>query len=279
MQYGKWLRALCAAESLGRKVLFMNHKNGSENLFTRVNDLLLTGEFAEAEQLLDEPLSREAILSWTRLRLFQGQAVTAVKRVWPLMEAFPTDPYYLLAAAEIMLEESSFTPRGFAALFDWVRECAGGSPDVLAKIGFAATMRGQWSYGMRCFLEALRIKEELKLKTAGTEVLILFWKRNRASVLSHLHDLECVDGRMRGDTYDDLPLEVIVRTVYILVTAKLEGGIPEAWPVALRLACNHREISEAWREQKLVPLFSRFCFNWIGIETTGGTRSGPWSSN
>ena len=261
----------------------MNHENGSENLFTRVNELLLTGEFAEAEQLLDEPLSGvssgEAILSWTRLMLLQGQTVTAAKRVWPLMEACPTDPYYLLAAAEIMLEESSFTPKGFAGLFDWVRQCAGGSPDVLAKIGFAATMRGHWSYGMRFFLEALRVKEELKLKITGTEVLILFWKRNRASLHSHLHDLECVDGRLRGDTFDDVPLEVIVRSIYILVTAKLEGGIPEAWPVALRLACNHREISRAWREENLVPLFSRFCFNWIGIETTGGTRSGPWTSN
>ena len=261
----------------------MNDENGSENLFTRVNELLSTGGFAEAEQLLEEPLSgvssREAILSWTRLMVLQGQTVTAVKRVWPLMEAFPTDPYYLLAAAEIMLEESSFTAKGFAALFDWVRECAGGSPDVLAKIGFAATMRGHWSYGMRSFLEALRVKEELKLKTTGAEVLILFWNRNRTSVHSHLHDLECLDGRLRGDTYDDLPLEVIVRTVYILVTAKLEGGIPEAWPVALRLACNHREISKAWREENLVPLFSRFCFNWIGIETTGGIRSGPWTSN
>jgi hypothetical protein len=132
---------------------------------------------------------------------------------------------------------------------------------------------------MRSFLEALRVKEELKLKTTGTEVLILFWNRNRTSVHSHLHDLECLDGRLRGDTYDDLPLEVIVRTVYILVTAKLEGEIPEAGPVALRLACNHREISKAWREENLVPLFSRFCFNWIGIETTGGTRSGPWTSN
>ena len=259
----------------------MNHENGSENLFTRVNELLSTGEFAEAEQLLDESLSdvssREAILSWTRLMLLQGQTVTAVKRVWPLMEAFPTDPYYLLAAAEIMLEESSFTPQGFAGLFDRVRECAGGSPDVLAKIGFAATMRGYWSYGMRSFLEALRVKEELK--TTGTQVLILLWKRNRASLHSHLHDVECLNGRWGGDTYDDLPLEVLVRSIYILVTAKQEGGIPEAWPVALRLACNHREISEAWREQNLVPLFSRFCFNWIGIETTGGTRSGPWSSN
>lgn len=259
----------------------MSDENGSENLFTRVNRLLSSGDFAEAEQLLAGPLSvvssREAILSWTRLKLVQGESVTAVKRVWPLMEAFPTNPYYLLAAAEIMLEESSSTPQGFAGLFDWVRECAGGSADVLAKIGFAATMRGYWSYGMRYFLEALKVKEELK--TTGTQDLILLWKRNRASLHSHLHDLECLDGRWGGDTYDDLPLEVIVRSVCILVTAKLEGGIPEAWPVAVRLACKHREISEAWNTASLVPLFSRFCSNWIGIETTGGTRSGPWSSN
>jgi len=72
---------------------------------------------------------------------------------------------------------------------------------------------------------------------------------------------------------------ILVRTVCILLLATTEAGISEAWPVAVRLACNHREISEAWNKKNLVPLFSRFCFEWMGIETRDGTKIGPWSTN
>lgn len=124
----------------------------------------------------------------------------------------------------------------------------------------------------------MRAKE--KVNITGSEDLILLWKKNEASLDVYLHGLAGLDGRgLDGDSLDDVPLELLVRTVCILLLATTEAGISEAWPVAVRLACNHRELSEAWTKQNFVPLFSRFCFNWMRFETTGGGKIGPWSSN
>jgi hypothetical protein len=163
-------------------------------------------------------------------------------------------------------------------VLDGVAACAGDSADMFAKIGFAAAMRGFWSYGMRFFIKAMRAKERPNI--TGSEDLILLWKRNEASLDLYMRSLVEPDGRgFNGDSLDDVPLEMLVRTVCILLLATTEAGISEAWPVAVRLACNHREISEAWNKKNLVPLLSRFCFEWMGIETRGGTKIGPWSTN
>jgi len=261
----------------------MSQENGSENFYTTIHRLLIFDDYARAAQVVDEKLSvdscsREAILSWTELKLLQGQTDTALKRLGPLMKAFPEDPYYLLAWTEIVMQEFYCTEGVVTDMLDRVAECAGGSSDVLAKIGFVATSRGYWSYGMRFFIEALRARE--RVKTTDSADLILLWKKNEASLDAYLQSLVALEGRgLDGDTLDDVPLEMIVRTVCILVTAKTEGGISEAWPIALRFACNHREISAAFSKDSLVPLLSRFCLNWVGIETIGGTRQGPWSTN
>ena len=261
----------------------MNQQNRAGNLYTRIHRLLVTERYSEAERVLDEhlsrdPSSREAILSWTELKLVQGQTDTAIKRLGPLTIGFPTDPYYMLAAAEIIMQETYVTPTDVTELLDGVAACAGDSADVLAKIGFAAAMRGFWSYGMRFFIKAMKAKE--RLNTTDSQDLILLWKRNEASLDVYLRSLVGLDGRgLDGDSLDDVPLEMLVRTVCILLLATTEAGISEAWPVAVRLACNHRELSEAWRKENLVPLFSRFCVNWRGFETTGGGKIGPWSSN
>ena len=243
----------------------------------------MTEQYAEAEQVLDEhlscdPSSREAILSWTELKLVQGQTDAAIRRLGPLTIAFPTDPYYMLAAAEVVLQEAYFTQTGVTDLLDGIAACAGDSSDVSAKIGFAATMRGCWSYGMRFFIKAMRARE--RVKSTGSQDLILLGKRNEASLDVYLRSLAAQDGRgLNGDSLDDVPLEVLVRTVCVLLLATTEAGISEAWPVAVRLACNHPEISAAWKKENLVPLFTRFCFNWIGIETMHGGKMGPWSTN
>jgi len=236
-------------------------------------------QYAEAEQLLDQHLSRdpsarEAILSWTELKLLQGQTDTVIKRLGPLTIAFPVDPYYMLAAAQVVLQEAYVTSGGVTQLFDGVAACAGNSSDMLAKIGFAAAMRGFWSYGMRFFVKAIRAKLN------ASQDLMLLWKRNEVSLDVYLRSLIGIDGRgLDGDSLDDVPLEVLVRTVCILLLAAAEAGISEAWPVAARLASTHRDLSEAWNQKNLVPLFSRFCSNWVGIETIGGAKIGPWSSN
>ena len=260
----------------------MSH-DGRDNLYTRIYRLLVKEQYAEAEHVLDEhlsrdPASREAILSWTELKLLQGHTDTAIARLGPLTIAFPTDPYYMLAAAEVVLNETYVTPTGVTDLLDGVAACAGDSADVLAKIGFAAAMRGFWSYGMRFFIEAMRARERLKI--TDSQDLILLWKRNEVSLDVYLRSLVGLDGRgLDGDSLDDVPLEMLVRTVCILLLATTESGISEAWPVAVRIVCNHRELSEAWNKGNLVSFFSRFCLNWMGIETTGGGRIGPWSTN
>ena len=261
----------------------MTQENGSDNLYTRIHRLLVTEQYADAEQVLDEhllrdPSSREAILSWTELKLVQGQTDSIIRKLGPLTIDFPTDPYYMLAAAEVVLQEAYVTPTAVTELLDGVAACAGDSADVFAKIGFAAAMRGRWSYGMRFFIKAMRATERLNI--TGSQDLILLWKSNEASLDIYLRSLAGLDGRgLDGDSLDDVPLEMLVRTVCILLLATTEAGISEAWPVAVRLACNHRELSEAWSKKNLVPLFSRFCFDWMGIETTGGGKIGPWSSN
>jgi len=124
------------------------------------------------------------------------------------------------------------------------------------------------------------MRARIRLNATGPQDLMLLWKRNEASLNVYWRSLVELDGRgLDGDSLDDLLLEVLVRTVCILFLAATEVGIAEAWPVAVRLASTHRELSEAWREENLVPLFSRFCFNWIGIETIGSAKMGPWSSN
>lgn len=125
------------------------------------------------------------------------------------------------------------------------------------------------------------MKAKETVKTTGSEDLILLWKKNEASLDDYLRSLVRLDGRglEDGESLDDVPLEVLVRTVCILLVATTEAGILEAWPVAVRVGCNHRELSEAWSKQNVAPLLSRFCSQWIGIETIAGGKLGPWSAN
>ena len=254
----------------------MSHASNTENLYTKVYRLLVAERYAEAEHLLDQHLSvdqfsGEAILSWTELKLVQGPTAAVLERLGPLTIRFPTDPYYMLAAAEVVMQESYVTPTAVTDLLDGVAACGDDSADVLAKIGFAAAMRGFWSYGMRFFIEAMRAKE--RERTSASQDLILLWKNNEASLDVYLRSLAALDGRgLDGGSLDDVPLEILVRSVCILILANSESRISEAWPVAVRLACNHREISEAWNNDNLLPLVSRFCFNWIGLETKAVER-------
>ena len=85
---------------------------------------------------------REAILSRTELKLAQGQTDRIIRKLGPLTIDFPTDPYYMLAAAEVVVQEAYVTPTAVTELLDGVAACTGDSSDVLAKIGFDAAMRG-----------------------------------------------------------------------------------------------------------------------------------------
>jgi|SRR5215213_8835867 len=95
----------------------MSQENKGENLYITIHRLLALEQYADAEQMLEEhlsrdPFSREAILSWTELKLVQEQSSKALERLGPLTIRFPRDPYYTLASAEIVLQETYVTPTG-----------------------------------------------------------------------------------------------------------------------------------------------------------------------
>ena len=68
-------------------------------------------------------------------------------------------------------------------MLDRVAECAGGSSDVLAKIGFVPTSRGYWSYGMRFFIEALKARERVKTARFGGSDIAVEKERGLARCL------------------------------------------------------------------------------------------------
>jgi hypothetical protein len=55
-----------------------------------------------------------------------------------------------------------------------------------------------------------------------------------------------MQGRVLGYSFADVPLELVVQTVCILLRAYEDLGICEAWPVATLLGHSHRETREAW---------------------------------
>jgi hypothetical protein len=84
-----------------------------------------------------------------------------------------------------------------------------------------------------------------------------------------------MQGRVLGYTFADVPLELVVQTVCILLIAYEDLRISEAWPIATLLGHSRRETREAW--DNLTSLFSRFCFDWIQIRSCDGARPfGPW---
>src|SRR5260221_1572715 len=66
-------------------------------------------EMENAEQLgtfrprLD-PTDPEGVLSWTLLKLLYGRSKTANSRIAPLVKDSPANPYYLMAATEIIFQ-------------------------------------------------------------------------------------------------------------------------------------------------------------------------------
>ena len=61
-------------------------ENEPESLYTRIVELILRKQCAEAERLLDQELltnpdSGEAILCWTELKLYQGDLDAVIDRV------------------------------------------------------------------------------------------------------------------------------------------------------------------------------------------------------
>ena len=260
-----------------------------DNLYIRIWELLKLEQYEKAEQILDEhlflePFCGEAILSWSELKICQGELRQETERVLPLMRVFPENPYYNLAAALFIMETSQGNAQDFEdfeiylnAIADSVDELPELRADVLAKIAFVATVRGMWSFGMFYFLEAIKAaQEEINLLEPTT--LTLLSETNEASLEIYLKSLEPMDGRpVFGYSFEDVSVELLVQTICILLIAYQDAGIPEAWPIPALLALRHQETKEGW--SNLAPLFSRFCCNWLSIQVTDGQPHLPWSVN
>jgi hypothetical protein len=143
-------------------------ENGVENLFTRVFELLVNRQYAEAEQMLDvelsfDSLSGESILSWTELKLCQGEPLAVMERVSPLARDNPTNPYYFLGQVLLVMYDwdlyNIHDQMCYDDFMELVAECGAGSSDVFAKMALASIRRRMWKPGMFYFIEAIKAKE------------------------------------------------------------------------------------------------------------------------
>jgi hypothetical protein len=231
-----------------------SHENEIENLYTRIFELLVKRRYAEAEQNLDlelllDPLSDEAILSWTELKICQGELLAVIDRVSPLAQAYPANAYYFLSQVLLVLED-----------WDLVAECGDGSSDVFAKMGLASVRRGMWKAGMSYFIKAIQAKER---DHNGPADLIFLCGKNEDELESYL---DCVP--LLEDEPPDEVIDLIVKTICILLIAYEDLGICEAWPAAVMLANRCPLVAESWND--LSPLFDRFCAGWVQVESTDG---------
>ncbi len=250
-----------------------SQESEGENLYTRIVELILDKQCSEAEQVLQEqllsdPLSGEAILCWTELKLFQGDLRAVIERVLPLNAASPRNPYYMLATTLFVIAGSDVESLDYPWAYDGcpgeLEYWADGSSDAFAKLAFASIIRGMWPSGMYYFIEAIKAKEK---DSIGPADLILLWKKNELSLELYLDTVRELEGRrLYQRSFNDVSLKMIVQTICILLIAYEDLGICEAWPVALRLANGRQQIAEAW--DNLTPLFRTFCGDWLQTQRT-----------
>ena len=243
-----------------------------ENLFTRIFELLIKRRYAEAEQNLDlerslDPFSGEAILCWTELKLCQGELDAVIERVGLLAQEYPTNAYYFLSQVLLEVKEWSDDPHfqshiqmDYDDYVEQVAECGGGSSDVFAKIGLVSIRRGMWKTGMSYFIQAIKAQEK---EHDGPANLIFLCERNEDELGSYLDCLPMLD-----DEPDSEVIDLIVKTICVLLIAYEDLGIGEAWPVAVGLANRCPSVAESWND--LSALFDRFCPRWVEIQRTDG---------
>lgn len=246
-----------------------------KNLYTTIVELVVSKRYGEAEQVVEEHLSRdpcsgEAIVCWTELKLCQGDLNSVIERVFPLRAASPTNPYYMLASTLFVIAGSEVESLDYPGACDGSAgelECwAYGSSDAFAKLAFASIIRGMWQSGMHYLIEAMRVKEEYRTEPAD---LILLKEMNVCSLDNYLYSVRALEGRrLYKESVNDVSLKLIVQTLCILLIAYEDLGICEAWPVALQIANDRTEVVTAWND--LTSLFSRFCPDWIQIQTVDG---------
>jgi hypothetical protein len=266
------------ASKLGQQVTGRNQRenrfpgsqeNEGGNLFTRTFELLVKRRYADAEANLDlelslNPLSGEAILSWAELKMCQRELLAVIDKVSPLASAYPTNAYYFLSQVLLVLEDWDLRSVHGIWRYDeymaLVAECGGGSADVFAKMALASIRRGMWKPGMSYFIEAIQAKER---EHNGPADLIFLCEKNEDDLERYLDRVLVLE-----DEPPERMIELIVKTICILLIAYEDLGIAEAWPAAVMLANRSWLVAESWNE--LSFLFGRCCPHWVQIERTDG---------
>jgi hypothetical protein len=246
-----------------------SHENAGQNLFTRIFELLVKKRYAEAEANLDlelslDPFSDEAILSWTELKICQHELLAVIDKVSPLTKAYPANAYYFLSQVLLVLEDWDLrTVHGIWRYDEYmalVAECGGGSSDVFAKMALASIRRGMWKPGMSYFIEAIKAKER---EHNGPADLIFLCEKNECDLERYLDCVPLLEDEPPGQV-----IELIVKTICILLIAYEDLGVCEAWPAAVMLANRSRLVAESWND--LSFLFGRCCPHWVQIQRTHG---------
>ena len=249
------------------------HENPSVNLFTRIFELLVRDQYAEAQEVLDlellaDPLSGEAILAWTELMICQGQLDAAWERVESLRGDYPRNPYYFLSQVLLELEDWRVDPNFQAHIQmdydDYVESVAAygaGSSDLFAKIALVSSRRGMWKTAMTYFVEAIKAKSS---DPSLLGALLFLWDQNSSELESYLVRLPMLDEL--EPMYEEM--ELTVKTVCLLLIAYEDLGICEAWPVAIGLANGSKKVAMSWGD--LAALFEKWCPRWVVIERNGG---------
>lgn len=240
-------------------------------------------ELLQAQQLINarlaiDPIDPEAVLCQAMQKLLFGEADDVDKTIAPLVKDFPTNPYYLMAATEVVFQKESLSDDKVIQLLRNIEHLADNSPDVLAKLGCMAGLRGFWSFSVPLFIKALRTREENN--DGAKEDLILLWKRNDSSLNQLLESLPSMDQHgLQPYDFDNLPLETVARTFYVLFVANL-AGIDEAWPLCMRIASYRHEIQDAWNKKEIPAFLASLCSNWLIYQAAGSNiRTTPFDLN
>src|SRR6202140_5552646 len=172
-----------------------------------------------------DPKQPAAVLAFTLLELMHGHADKANSIVAPLVKEAPGNPFYQMAATEIVFQKQGHRLSNDAAI-DRLRKIEAlvegwNEGTVFSQLGCMATMRGFWSYGIPLFVRALRAREEAR--AGEQEDLTILWKRNKPSLDKLLNALTSMD-RKEAESYraDELfnfasvPIDTLARAFCIL---------------------------------------------------------------
>ena len=235
-----------------------------------------------------DPKQPAAVLAFTLLELMHGHADKADSIVAPLVEEAPGNPFYQMAATEIVFQKQGHRLSNDAAI-DRLRKIEAlvegwDEVTVFSQLGCMATMRGFWSYGIPLFVRALRAREEAR--AGEQEDLTILWKRNKPYLDKLLNDLTSMDRKeaesYRADelfNFDSVPIDTLARAFCILFVAEF-AGIREAWPPCLLLASHHQELNRAWNEQRIPDFLIQHCSDWMIYQPKGSpVRNTPFDRN